>query len=138
MNVFKRFSILFFSLLILSGSGGWVLTSHFCKSESQCGSETEMSCCCSGEEEVPPTTGDLFLSGTDACCISSSTYFSMPLYRAEVIHDFSNAIFLPAVNTLPYNPLLAVVDIDFPVSYKPPLPESGGVDFLLLTGLFLI
>jgi hypothetical protein len=139
MNLFKRLSILFFSLLILFGSGGWALTSHFCKAESSCGEMAEVSCCCGNEDEVPVPAGYELISGAgDACCVSSSTYFSIPLYRADVNHDFSSEIFHSPVILLPYNLFVAGQEYQFSLPHKPPLPQSGGVGFLALTGLFLI
>ena len=129
------------ALLILTGSAGWVLSDHLCRSDnSGCDSSMEVSCCCSDEEQEPaiPVDTDNFFSGEDACCINQTAYFSMPVYRIDVSRDVQPDF---TVQEVAYTPFL-IQPISRAASahlhWKPPISQIGGVSFLHATGLLLI
>ena len=140
MSVVRRSLILFTAILIFFGSGGWVLTDHFCKEEaSGCAvSENEAmeDCCCSNEQ--PPkaeSNQNSFNSGDlTSCCFSQSTYFSMPFFRSDVskvdVSDFYTVVLL-SFHLFNLTPQIADNNIN---QHKPPPLSKGGTSLLFETG----
>lgn len=142
MSVFRRSVLIFAAVLIFFGSGGWVLTDHLCR-EQQSGcsvneSEAMADCCC-GSEEVSQTAPNTInaVEQTD-CCISQSSYFSVPVYRLDV--NKLNAPDLQIMDLVSFylpefNPPIA----DYTISlHKPPPLNRGGTPLLFETGLLRI
>ena len=143
MRLFTRLLLYAFTLLIFSGSAGWVITRHLCSEtvelcmdESSCCSE-EMTCC-STEPATEQAGNDFSFSGGDDCCVSSSTYFSVPLYRLNAVRDLNpdfDFAFIIAFNESFRNNY--TIDKPKP-DYKPPAVNRSGNDILINTGLLLI
>ena len=141
MKLVKRTGILFFALLVFFGSGGWVLTDHLCReADDSCNSQQEMSCCCVGDtKEIPrPSSESIVTNTVTDCCITTSSYFSMPLFRVETtpgqaIDHFITDLCLPVVVLT-----LHISEATFCLPTKPPPDIHEGEDFLSLTGQLLI
>lgn len=143
MSFLRRLLTLLFAVMVFFGSGGWVLTDHLCrKAGDSCNSGTEQSCCCSGEKEVPTQqkqqAESLLSNAAPDCCVNNSSYFSMPLFRAEtspdhyLIHAVADGI-VAYSDAVCYGSRKAVSIQD----HSPPLLKQGEL-ILRLTGQLLI
>jgi hypothetical protein len=95
--------------------------------------------CCSTEPQPEQAKNDFTYSGGDDCCVSSSTYFSVPLYRLNSIRDlsfdFDIALFPSHIVS---SRIISATEKPEP-DYKPPADVfSFGNDILITTGLLLI